>query len=105
MSWINALAELGLAVVYPTVAGELNRLRESQWDSPEEIQRRSWQALQATLRYAHTHVAFYREKFDRAGVVVDHIRTPADLEAVPFTTKQELKAALQERWPLSTAVA
>jgi phenylacetate-CoA ligase len=105
MSVVNVVAEAGLRVVFPTIAGELRSLTASQWDRPQEVQRRSWQRVHGTLKYAYENVPFYREKFDRAGVVIDDVRTPADLLSLPLTTKQELRAALNERWPLSTALS
>ncbi|HVA26071.1 MAG TPA: hypothetical protein VMW62_16985 [Chloroflexota bacterium] len=104
MSWVNLAATIGLAVTYPEMARELGELRRSQWRSRGEVEQASWRALQATLRYAYDFVPFYRTKFDRAGVSVEDIRVPADLLAIPLTTKQELREALAAQWPLSTAV-
>jgi phenylacetate-CoA ligase len=105
MSWVNVAAEAGLGVAYPAIARHIRTLRGSQWRSADEIQEASWRALQATLRYAYDRVPFYREKFDRAGVNVEDIRAPADLPAIPPTTKQELREALSRAWPLSEAVS
>ena len=105
VGWLNRAAEAGLALAYPTVSRELRRLQRSQWSSPEAVQAASWRALQAALRYAYDEVPFYRRKLSAAGVAPEDVRTPADLAAVPLTTKQELREALAERWPLSTASA
>ena len=64
-----------------------------------EIERRSrammvrWQSqrLRDQVRHAAAHSPFYRRKFKAAGVRPALIRTTADLERLPFTTKDELK--------------
>jgi len=104
VSWLNELAETGLALAYPNVARELRELRLSQWRSAEDLRRRSWRSLRASLRYAYENAPFYRQKLDDAGIRIEDVRSPADLAAVPLTTKAELRDALAERWPLSTSV-
>jgi phenylacetate-CoA ligase len=47
--------------------------------------------LRASLRHAYTHVPFYREAFDKAGVHPDDCRDLADLSRYPFTTKADLR--------------
>jgi len=64
-----------------------------------EIERRSrammirWQSqrLREQVRHAAAHSPFYRRKLKAAGVRPALIRTLADLERLPFTTKDELK--------------
>ena len=64
-----------------------------------EIERRSralmtrWQSqrLREQVRHAAAHSPFYRRKLKAAGVKPALIRTMADLERLPFTTKDELK--------------
>jgi phenylacetate-CoA ligase len=64
-----------------------------------EIERRSravmtrWQSqrLREQVRHAAAHSPFYRRKLKAAGVRPALIRTMADLERLPFTTKDELK--------------
>jgi phenylacetate-CoA ligase len=47
--------------------------------------------LRASLRHVYTHVPFYREAFDKAGVHPDDCRDLADLSRYPFTTKADLR--------------
>ncbi|USQ86521.1 phenylacetate--CoA ligase [Streptomyces phaeoluteigriseus] len=47
--------------------------------------------LRASLRHAYTHVPFYREAFDKAGLHPDDCRDLADLSRFPFTTKADLR--------------
>jgi phenylacetate-CoA ligase len=73
-------------------------LMASRYLEPE-IERRSraamtrWQSqrLREQVRHAAAHSPFYRRKLKAAGVKPALIRTMADLERLPFTTKDELK--------------
>ncbi len=47
--------------------------------------------LQATLERAYATVPFYRERLQAAGITPANIKTLEDLQAIPFTTKQDLR--------------
>jgi len=47
--------------------------------------------LRWTLRHAYENVPHYRQAFDAKGVTPDDLRTLADLERFPFTSKQTLR--------------
>jgi phenylacetate-CoA ligase len=47
--------------------------------------------LQAVVERVYHLVPFYRRRLDEAGVKPEHIRTLADLELLPFTTKQDIR--------------
>ena len=78
-----------------------------------EIERRSravmtrWQSqrLREQVRHAAAHSPFYRRKFKAAGVKPALIRTMADLERLPFTTKDELKENQAARPPWGDVLA
>jgi phenylacetate-CoA ligase len=57
-------------------------------DDLEQVQ---VERLQATLNRARQNVAFYRESFERLGLDIEGIRSIADLQALPFTTKDDLR--------------
>ncbi|GAB3272405.1 phenylacetate--CoA ligase PaaK [Microbacterium lacusdiani] len=64
--------------------------------APETLDRAALEALQLerlqwTVHHAYENVPLYREKFDAAGVHPDDIRTLADVEKLPFTTKEDLR--------------
>ncbi|MEJ2718243.1 MAG: hypothetical protein P8182_14090 [Deltaproteobacteria bacterium] len=60
-------------------AARLNELRERK--------------LRAVIRNAYEHVPYYRSLFRSAGLTPEDIRTLEDLEQVPVTTKDDLRAA------------
>lgn len=64
--------------------------------SAERLDRAALEALQLerlqwTVRHAYENVPLYRTKFDEAGVHPDDIRTLADVQRLPFTTKEDLR--------------
>ncbi|MFD5598741.1 AMP-binding protein [Leucobacter sp. NPDC058333] len=56
-----------------------------------ELEALQLERLQWTVRHAYDNVPFYRQKFTEAGVHPDDIRTLADIERLPFTTKSDLR--------------
>ncbi|GAA1729562.1 phenylacetate--CoA ligase PaaK [Microbacterium paludicola] len=65
---------------------------------PEAMDRAALEALQLerlqwTVRHAYDNVPLYRTKFEAAGIVPDDIRSLADVEKLPFTTKEDLRSA------------
>ena len=59
--------------------------------SREEIEQLQLGRLQQTVRHAYANVPLYTRKFDEAGVHPDDIRTLADVQRLPFTTKDDLR--------------
>ena len=64
----------------------------------------SFERLARLVRHAHAHSAFYRRKLDAAGIDVDRLRFPADLDALPLTTKAELIADQAANPPWGTVL-
>lgn len=56
--------------------------------------------LRAQVRYAYRSSPFYREKWDRAGVDPDDVRTLGDLRRLPVLHKEELRADQAAHPPL-----
>ncbi|GAB2670135.1 phenylacetate--CoA ligase [Saccharopolyspora gloriosae] len=69
-----------------TAPGESGRLGE------DELRALQLERLQWTLDHAYRNVAFYRAKFDAAGVHPSDCRSLADLAKFPATTKDDLRA-------------
>ena len=59
--------------------------------SRDELQALQLERLRWSLRHAYENVAFYRNRFDAAGVHPDAVQELADLARFPFTTKQDLR--------------
>lgn len=67
---------------------------------PAQIAEVQNEALREQLAYVAAHSEFYRRTFAEAGVDPLAVRTTADLAALPFTEKQQLRDSLAERRPL-----
>src|SRR5262245_59025510 len=72
---------------------EATQLGELQWRAPAELEMRAMSRLQPLLAHAGVHVPYYRDLFRAANIAPNNIRTLADLEQVPTTTKASLRAA------------
>jgi len=58
--------------------------------------------LQALLKYAYEHSAFYRRKWDQAGIKPEDVRSLQDFEAIPFVTKDEIRRDQAEHPPFGS---
>lgn len=67
------------------------QLRRSLYLSPEQLRDLQRRRLSAIVRHAYEHVPYYRQLFDRAGVNPGDIRSVEDLQALPVTTKADLR--------------
>ncbi|MBN1648488.1 MAG: phenylacetate--CoA ligase [Spirochaetales bacterium] len=56
-----------------------------------ELEQLQIEKLQSTLNRVYRNVSFYRKAFDDNGVSIDRIRSIADLQSLPFTTKTDLR--------------
>ncbi len=68
------------------------RLRRTQYDPPEAVRARQWEALRAMLRHAYDSVPFYRLRFQEEGLHPEDLRSFSDFRRVPILTKQEILA-------------
>jgi phenylacetate-CoA ligase len=71
-------------------------VRSYIWDDvealpPQEMERLQVERLRAGIERVSKTVAFYRNKLREAGVTADSIRSLADLNRFPFTTKADLR--------------
>ncbi len=57
----------------------------------EELEALQLSRLQALVQRVYHQVPFYRQHLDQAGFKPEHLRTLADLEHLPFTTKQDIR--------------
>jgi phenylacetate-CoA ligase len=70
---------------------KLSHLDPIERASRGEIQALQLERLKWSLRHAYENVAHHRDSFTRAGVHPDDLKTLADLEKFPFTTKDDLR--------------
>jgi len=56
-----------------------------------ELEKLQLERLRATIRRVTQGVPFYREKLRAAGIEAEDIRSIADVQRLPFTTKQDLR--------------
>ncbi len=59
--------------------------------SREEMQELQLERLQETVKRVYEKVPYYRQKMQEQGVTPQDIRTLADLQKLPFTTKQDMR--------------
>jgi phenylacetate-CoA ligase len=68
------------------------RLEHTQYDSPQSIQDRQFQALRAILAHAYETVPFFRERWQRIGLQPNRIHDFDSFRRVPILTKADLLA-------------
>ena len=71
---------------------KLHRLRELQWESAGEVQKRQDQRLGDLLLHAYEHVPYYRDVLERCGVVDSAGRVDLTaFTAIPFLDKDIIR--------------
>jgi phenylacetate-CoA ligase len=59
---------------------------------PEEILReKQWLRLEKLVRFTWENNAFYRARFENAGITPDMIKAPEDLRLIPIISKEEIR--------------
>ncbi|AXV40882.1 phenylacetate--CoA ligase family protein [Methanobacterium sp. BAmetb5] len=66
---------------------------EVESKSREEMKKLQLERLQAVVKYAYENVPYYKKRFDEQGVKPEDIKTLEDIQKLPFTTKDDLRAA------------
>ena len=59
--------------------------------SRKELEALQLERLKALVDYCDRNVEFYHRRLSAAGVTADRIKTLADIEYIPFTTKADLR--------------
>jgi len=77
--------------VLPDLSPRPGDLEPIETASRDEIAALQLDRLKWSVRHAYDNVAFYRRRFDEAGVHPDDLRELSDLARFPFTTKQDLR--------------
>src|SRR5262249_13664145 len=99
-------------VLYPLAlwrAGDLSQLaylrefERTQFLPAEALRDLQERRLRALLDHAYRNCPFYRERFERAGLVPGDVRRLEDLRALPVLEKQDLQerreALVAQSWP------
>jgi phenylacetate-CoA ligase len=76
---------------------ELRRLLRNRYLSPPKLRALQESKLCALIRHSYDNVPYYRSLFRSAGLSPEDVQTIEDLEHVPVTTKDDLRAAGVER--------
>ncbi|HEY6456175.1 MAG TPA: hypothetical protein VIY90_12950 [Steroidobacteraceae bacterium] len=83
-----------------TRARYLRRMLRNETRDPQQLRAAQFDALERLVRHAGTNVPFYRDLYRRHGVDVDRFDARCDALRLPFTNKQQLRAAgAQAQWP------
>ena len=77
--------------MHPASLPYLFRLNRSQWWRPAALEALQWRRMRSLLQHAYDRVPYYRDLLDGAGVTPGDIRSRADLQHIPVTTKQTLR--------------
>ncbi len=72
-------------------AAAADELDAAERMSRDELEALQLARLQETVRHAYANVPHYTRTFDAAGVHPDDIRSLADVQKLPFTTKADLR--------------
>lgn len=89
------------SVIYPVYRGlrgdkllaVLEEVERNQWLPTEELAEIQWRRVEQYLRQITTYVPYYRELFEREGIHVEDIQSPADFRRIPCLTKDDIRAA------------
>ena len=66
---------------------------EAECMSHEDKEKLQLERLQKTVKLAYENIPLYKKKFDEVGVKPEDIKTLKDIEKLPFTSKDDLRAA------------
>ncbi|MEI7443857.1 MAG: hypothetical protein WCK28_03115 [Burkholderiales bacterium] len=100
---MDLLTKLRVAASAPALLRLDRELTARMEWSAERMHAFRTERLLATLRFCGTHVPFYRRTWAEHGVVLSQIQSEADLAALPFTSKDDLRAHADALIPDATA--
>ncbi|MGH9677318.1 MAG: hypothetical protein ACRD36_09475, partial [Candidatus Acidiferrum sp.] len=76
---------------------------QTQWLSPDELHALQTRRLRSLLTHAYDRCPFYRDRFDRAGLLPHHVRELEDLRALPVLEKRDIQengnSMIAKGWP------
>ena len=75
------------SILFQSILKDLNA---SQWYSQPVLETLKTKRLKTLVRYAETHIPYYRELFRELGLTADSIRSTDDLKRMPLMTKKDV---------------
>jgi phenylacetate-CoA ligase len=73
----------------------LRQLERMQWWSRSELEAWQLDKIQELVKYAYTHVPYYRERYRQEGVHPEDIKSLKDFQALPILTTEDINSNLQ----------
>ena len=67
--------------------------KEAECMPREELEKLQGERLKNTVKHCYENVPTYRKKFDEAGIKPEDVKSVADLNILPFTTRDDLRDA------------
>src|SRR5437868_233168 len=71
-------------------------LQRTQFDPPERVQARQFDAVTALVHHAYANSTYWRRRFDEAAIRPRDIQSFADFRRVPVLTKLDLRAHVDD---------
>jgi phenylacetate-CoA ligase len=115
---MNLYPKLVRNVLYPLVLWRrgdlaerayLREFEQTQFLSSTEITALQFRRLRTLLHFAYRHCPFYRERFQRAGLIPRDIKCLEDLACLPALEKHEIQQQrdrlVAENWPKTDLIA
>lgn len=96
MKIYDEITKLILAPLYFNLTGNvvlrrLAELEKTQYLPLERLNSIQYENLKNLLVHSYRHVPFYRERFDKAGFDPHSFSGPADINCIPYLTKEDLQ--------------
>lgn len=74
----------------------LRRFRKTQFLAPEQIEEQRWSSLKSLLGHAYENCAYYRRRFDAAGIRPEDISSRQDLLSIPALKREDVQQNAEE---------
>jgi phenylacetate-CoA ligase len=87
----------GLRLLWPgglSTRRHLRELERTQWLSPEELEVFQLEKIRKLVSHAYENVPFYRERYQKAGIHPQDIRSLEDFRALPFVSREDVNRNL-----------
>jgi phenylacetate-CoA ligase len=114
MSLYSAVVRNVLSPLTLLRRGELRQLRwqrefdRTQFLSSDELRDLQWRRMRALLNHAYDRCAYYRRRFDEAGVTPADLRCLDDVRALPVLEKRDVQQhgadMVADGWPAADLI-